>query len=114
MRPGTLLSPPEWINQISAGWTPPSGVQEEMAGVGNDWVITFLTELGRELALSQDKWHLPPLLSPTDSPAVMFLEGGDDVAAGGIDFDMGAAMGARLPGRIQKASEDRKVSILIT
>ena len=113
-RPGALLSPPEWINQISAGWTPPSGVQEETAGVGNDRVVTFPTELGRELDLSQDERHSPPLLSPTDSPTVTFLEGGDDVAAGGIDFDTGAATGARLPGRIQKASEDRKVSILIT
>jgi hypothetical protein len=118
-RPGALLSPPEWINQISAGWTPPSGVQEETAGMGNDRVVTFPAELGRkELDLSQDERHSPPLPSPNGSPTVVtFLEGGsrDDVTGGGVEFDTGAATGARLPGRIQRASEDsRKVSILIT
>lgn len=90
--------------------------------MGNDRVVTFPAELN----LSQDGGNSPPLLSPTESvhngpsyghdksgvSTVTFAEEGsrDD---GGIDFDTGTATGARLPGRIQRSSEDRKVSAII-
>ncbi len=64
-RHGTLLSPPEWVNQITAGWSPTIEVQ---VGAGNNArdVASPVGPGRRELNFSEDLRQTPPK-SPTGS-----------------------------------------------
>ena len=64
-RHGTLLSPPEWVNQITAGWSPTIEVQVGAGNNGRD-VVSPVGPGRRELNFSEDL-RQPPPKSPTGS-----------------------------------------------
>ncbi|KAF8625387.1 hypothetical protein AX15_005408 [Amanita polypyramis BW_CC] len=114
-RPRPIISPPEWVNQITAGWSPALEGQDNLPG----------QRPRRETDLPEDTHRPPPstypiadnesrgvqksvqiqVAGPGGMPTVVLVDGDSSIdhndpssASDGIGVDTGTATGAKLPG----------------